>query len=268
MRPSPAVLPVACLTVLLCAPGVAWVAGVRQPELEARPKAEFPAINRSSLPNPLTYTRLETAFLDRFPLREYALEARGRAGLELFRDSPNPDVLLGRDGVLFYSKELRACTEADGIPGPDPADGGEIMARTLVASGRRTTVVLAGSKIVAQRELLRDPRTKDVDCVAAIERSIRERLAATPGGLDLEPQFAAERRERGPVFLKYDTHWNGAGQLLFARAVLDGIRPGLSDEVGLRSAEPIRWLGDLGQLSGVRLSESLRPVEAVRPPAK
>lgn len=268
MRPTHRVLPVACLTVFLCAPGAAWLLGARQPTLEQRPKAAFPDINRSSLPNPATFERLEAAVLDRLPLRRYALEARGRAAVELFKDSPNAEVLLGASGALFYIKELRACTEPDGIPGPDPADGAEILARTLVESGRRTTVVVVGSKIIAQRERLREPRTDELDCVAAIERSLRERLGETPGGLDLEPQFAAARRERGPVFLKYDTHWNGDGQLIFARAVLEAVRPGLSDEVGLTSGQAIRWRGDLGVLSGLRLTETLRPAVARRPPSK
>ncbi len=270
MAPLRTYAPAAWLASLLVLPAAAYVGGVRQEQVEQRPKEPFPAFNRSSLPNEKTYPRIERAVLDRLPLRSAALSVRGHLALDVFGRSPSEQVLLGDGRWLFFRDELRACSDAR--PVVSTADAMSLMALSSVASGRRTLVTLAGSKMVAERRRLRSEgfsRT-DLDCVRQLEAEVHERLGQTPGGVDLRAPMAAAARlaPAGSAYYRYDTHWNGAGQAVFARAVAEAVRPGLAAAAKLGPGpETVSHAGDLGRLMGVPLSEPYTPPAAPTRPA-
>lgn len=267
MRRLLRLLPVAWLVALLLLPAGAWVAGARQTNLENRPPTPVPDLNRGTLRREATFQQLEQAIVDRLPLRRAAIEARGRLAVDLFRDSPNPDVAVGSDGWLYYREELRACTDA-GRPAGDPADAADVLARTLVASGRTAGVFVAGSKIVTSEEHRPDLDRELLDCVRATEARVHARLAATPGGLDVQEQLEALERSGRPAFLRTDTHWSAAGRAVVVREILDRIRPGLAAEAGLRRGRTFDRPGDLGPFIGLPRSESDEPVIATRTPPR
>jgi hypothetical protein len=260
-------LPAAWLVLLLLLPAAAWVLGDRQSNLENRPPRPVPHVDVGALGDAATFTALDGAIVDRLPLRQLAVEARGRIAVDLFRDSPNADVEIGRDGWLYYHPETLACTD-EGRPAADPADAAEIVARTLVASGRRTGVVVAGSKIVTHPQELRGFDADDLACVRRTEDRVHRRLEAVPGGLDVQGRLDALEKRGTPTFLKSDTHWNTAGREVYLRALLDRVRPGLADDVGLRPGRVIDREGDLGRFLGFRRTDRDRVVEATKAPAR
>ncbi|MDQ8043169.1 MAG: hypothetical protein AAGC46_00755 [Solirubrobacteraceae bacterium] len=257
----------AWLLLLVALPALAYLFGVRQPLLLNREPAPFPAVNRSSLPNKAIYPRFDAAILDRLPLRQYALQFRGLVAVRLFAHSSNDAVVIGKHGWQFYRQELRACEDAPPDV-TDPVDAADSVARSIVASGRTGGLVIAGSKVVAERANTPASIKPQVDCVAALERAVHDRLADAPGGIDLEGRLGAIRRAGNDTFLKHDTHWNGLGREEFVRATLDAIRPGLADAAGLTlSKEKVRHAGDLGKLLGVPERDATALPQVARTPA-
>ncbi|MGX6448420.1 alginate O-acetyltransferase AlgX-related protein, partial [Patulibacter sp. S7RM1-6] len=268
MRRVLRVLPAAWLVLLLLLPLGAWALGSRQTNLENRPPTPVPTLDRGTLGHEATFAQLDKAIVDRLPLRQHAIEARGRLAVDLFHDSPNADVAIGRDGWLYYRPELQTCAVPEYRPAADPADAAEIVARTLVASGRRAGVLVAGSKVATHDDDLRGLDEDDVACVRALEARIHERLRTTPGGLDVQAQLEALERRGRPTFLKTDTHWNATGREVFVRAVLDRIRPGLADAVGLERGPSVERPGDLGRFLGLERHDDDETVRAVRTPSR
>lgn len=250
LRRAATTAPAVWLVALLLLPALAWVLGTRQTNVENRPPTPLPDINRGTLRNEATFTQLDKAIVDRLPLRERAIEVRSRLAVDVFGDSPNVDVLIGEEGWLYYRPELRTCTP-EGKPAGDPADAADILARTILASGRRAGVVVAGSKIVTHPEHLPDIDAELLDCVRRFERRIHERLAASPGGLDIQDRLDALERSGRPTFLQHDTHWSVDGRETFVRAVLDRIRPGLATDVRIGRGPTIRRDSDLGPFLGL-----------------
>lgn len=258
-------LPVAWLLLLLSLPAVLWIFGDRQPLLESRPKEEFPALNRSTLGNPETFRRIDTALLDRLPLRGRALDLRARLAVDLFRDSSSPDVAIGHDGYLYYVPDLLPCRPG-GEPIADAADAVDVLARTLVTSGRTTAVVVPRSKLFMHPDDAPEIDAAAERCLQALEERVDARLASVPGGLTFTARQQALEQAGEATFLLRDTHWNWRGRELFARAVLDRIRPGLADEAGLRAGDELQRPGDLDKFLGRSRTETDRTLEALRTP--
>ena len=204
------------LILLLVLPGIAWVFGARQPLLENRERTPYPDLNRGTLRVEATFQQIDRAYLERLPLRKAALDATARLNIDVFRDSPNPEVAIGGDGWLFFVPQLQACN--DQPPLADPADAAETLARALLASGRSAMVTIPGGKLTVQPE--RAPKIDETieQCVRGLERRIGERLHATPGGYDLYRDLQRARARGEDVFLRGDTHWSIAGRERFARA--------------------------------------------------
>ncbi len=51
--------------------------------------------------------------------------------------------------------------------------------------------------------------------------------------MSIDPELRQLEADGDPTFLRKDTHWNWRGREVFARRVLDRIRPGLAEEAGL-----------------------------------
>lgn len=244
-----ALLPIVWLMALLVLPVTAYLVGVRQPMLENREKVAFPDINRGTLRQEHTYQQIDAALRERLPLRGDAIELRGRIAIELFGDSPNADVVLGKDRWLYYRPELRLCAP-ETAPAAPPEDAVGLLTRAITASGRRPVVLVAGSKIATHDEHLKGIDADDLACVAALESRVHERLEELPGGYSIQAELERLEAAGRPTFLRSDTHWNALGREVFVRTVLDGVRPGLAAEARLRPVEEHDRPGDLGVFIG------------------
>lgn len=259
---------------LLALPVVLWLAGVRQPSVENAVKAPLPAIDRASLRHAATFQQIDAWLLDRFPLRARALALHGNIEVGVFHESTDPQVALGGHGWLYFVPETQTCSTA-GLPLIDPgeaADSVDILARTLVASGRKTTVVIAGSKYFTHTKDAPQVPAAVKACASALDRALQQRLQTTPGGLDLQPMLDRLERQGKPVFLRKDTHWNWRGRQLFARSILDRILPGYGTRAGIHPGPVVERSGDLAKLMGITRTErdpalvaSRRPPNTLKP---
>jgi hypothetical protein len=260
------VLPAVWLLVLLAAPAVAWLLGARQPLLENRTPASFPAVNRSSLRDPATFAQLDSALLDRLPFRQTALDLHARVELDLFHHSRNSQLALGRNGWLYYTPELSPCRPG-GEPVADPADAWEMLARTLRAAGYQPIVAVPGSKLLVHTRDAPALDDRGMRCERALERHVAARLAKIPGGLSIDAQLRRIEATGRPTFLRYDTHWNWRGRELFVRRLLEKIDPRLARAAHVRAGRPYERHSDLAVLVGATRSEQDRLVTADAPPS-
>lgn len=242
-------LPIVWLMALLVLPVTAYLVGVRQPLLENREKTAFPDLNRGTLRQEHTYQQIDAALRERLPLRGDAIELRGRIAIDLFGDSPTADVVLGKDRWLYFRPELRLCAPG-ALPTVQPEDAVGMLTRAISASGRRPVVIVAGSKIVTHGAHLKDVDADELACVAALESRVHARLDELPGGYSIQAELERLEDAGRPTFLRSDTHWNALGREVFARTVLDGVRPGLAAEARLRPVGERDRPGDLGVFIG------------------
>ncbi len=263
-------LPIAWLMALLLLPATAYLVGARQPALENREKTAFPDLNRGTLRQEHTYQQIDAAVRERLPLRQHALDLRGRIATDLFHDSPDPSVILGEDGWLYYAPELQTCTPL-GAPSVSAGDALELLTRTAIATGRRPITVVTGSKVVTHPQQLRN-EPHDLECVERFEAEIHERLDAMPGGLNVQPGLERAEAAGTVTFLRSDSHWNVEGRRQFAEAVLNRVRPRLGTRAGLEPAGEGQLEGDLGRFIGQQridheplLTVTGTPSEAFRP---
>src|SRR5699024_6697399 len=84
--------------VLIFAPAALWISGWQSEEIENRALSEPPEIaSPGDLVDEETYAETSEFLVDHMPLREEAVQSYGRVNMELFDESPNPDVALGED---------------------------------------------------------------------------------------------------------------------------------------------------------------------------
>jgi hypothetical protein len=246
------------LLVLLAVPAISLLLGARQPLMDNRPKTPWPSIRIADLVDSKTYKQLDTAWLERVPTRKQAVQAHAQLSIDLFGESTNPDVSVGRRGWLYYNWALRPCR--DGRPTVDPGDAAAIMALTIIASGRRALILEPADKLLIHpTDAPRYPR-KVVRCLAALQQKVANRLATTPGGVDFDARLRRIEAAGQSTFLPHDSHWNYRGRLEYARLVLDFISPGLSYATGLHAGAEHDRHSDLYRQLGLPANDRDRAV--------
>ena len=81
--------------------GVLGVLGVEGRAIENRRLTEFPAIGRSSVVDQDFYGAMSGFLTDHLPLRDLLVRANSLIALHVWKDSPNPNVHVGREDWLF-----------------------------------------------------------------------------------------------------------------------------------------------------------------------
>lgn len=181
---------------------------------------------RAFLADSRFYIRNRYAFKDSF----VALNGAIKTGL--LGHAPTPEVLLGRDGFLFFA-DAGAIALVQGAPYPEPAEASAWdahFARLSAAFEARDIpflFVLAPNKHSVYADKLpawvragragADLSHNETDRVLDIARA-----HLTPAPLDLRPVLAAGRAEAPDTLLYHrsDTHWNERGAALALRAAL------------------------------------------------
>ena len=207
--------------------------------------AAKPKLIRAGKLNPDVFSETADYFAGRFFGRPALITANSAVEAAVFADSASQDVVLGKDGWLFYADTL------DDFQGTDPMTARELfcaarnlslMQETFAQEGTRFLFVCAPNKNTIYpdympRQYRRSGADPDLDRL--------EEALASQGVLycDLRDALTA----RGALtYYKTDSHWNGYGSYLAAREILSalGKKTGISDEA--LSAKP--HLGDLHQM--------------------
>jgi hypothetical protein len=254
-------LPIAWLLALLLVPAVAWLLGGRQGLLDNRRKTAVPAFNVKTLRHAAFYKQLDAALFERLPPRARALDLHGRISVSVFGDSSSPDlVALGDHGYRYYVPGTRTCGAAP--PTADPADAAEILARTLVAAGKRALVLEPADKLFVHPQDVPHDFPGDLACARRLQEQVDERLLSTPGGGLIDEALRTLEAGGTSTFLKTDTHWNGDGRLLYVQRVLEALRPGLAAQTHARLGDPYNKHGDMNAMLGITTTERDRLVTA------
>jgi alginate O-acetyltransferase complex protein AlgJ len=227
---------IAIFLLVIAIPPLATLAGVDRTAIEGenRRLAPFPrlAFDREALTAfPDAFTRY---FEDHFAFRARLVEWQGRARLRYLRSSPQPTVITGKSGWLFYADD----GSMDDYISARPFNAQELdVWRTtlqdtqdwLQRQGITYLFVLAPDKHAIYQEMMPDD-------IRRLHREWRyDRLAqhlrqhSNVHVLDLGPVLiGAKARER--LFHLTDTHWNDRGAYVAYEEImyrLNAMRPGL-----------------------------------------
>lgn len=277
-HPATIVLVALIAAVFFFTPMAVWVFGVRAEQIENRPFTPLPHVSDGWD----GFDQLTQWGIDRLPLRADAIRWNNDLTEKLFHELPTIgaaggpvgvgqtghvggegsaqtgaqprqlQVIEGSDGWLFYGDEfVRACT-----PEVEPAsvvDGLRRLGDILRASGRELVFATPPDKhTLSGRFLPSDLPEKACARRADDERHALLKAAALPGWVDMRTALETEQAKTGrPIYLPRDTHWDGTGDMVFARAVADQIDPALLRETRfVPLPEPTRFVGDLTAMTG------------------
>jgi hypothetical protein len=213
------------------------------------------------------FARFDAAFTDRFRSRN-ALIALQHAILVLGLDtSPGGNVVLGRDGWLYFAGEDGHALDRHyrgTVPYPDALIGG------LVAELERRRAWLAARGIAYVVTIAPDKSTIYPEHLPAWMAHMRgptpldrasARLAQDPGlhYVDLRPVLRAAKRD-AQVYFRTDSHWNYLGATAAYAALMREVQRAVGPDrlPSIAPAERPRYVpgvdtyrGDLGQILGV-----------------
>ena len=246
--PTPRLHPLCALTLVaafvaaLVMPGAVMLTGVDRevPAGENRDLAPRPA-------RPASWTEVRTFpaaaaryFEDHFGMRARLVRWQALLRLRLLGSSASPDVIVGKDGWLFYAGDGAAEDLASAVPFTH--DELETWRTTLEhtrdwmeAHGAAYVFVLAPDKHAIYPEQLPSSihRVGAETRTDALVNYLRER--STVPVLDLRgPLRAAKGKAR--LYHRTDTHWNDRGALAASQAIWDRLTPRFGAPVSGRGA--------------------------------
>jgi alginate O-acetyltransferase complex protein AlgJ len=230
-------------------------------QFENRPPAPWPAVSGYRIP-PDFPGAFERAFADRFGGRDALIGFHHAATVVLLRRSPVQNVLVGRDGWLYYKgddgrafdRDFRRVTPPSAAETAVIAEGIARRVRFLKEMGVDYLLAVVPDKQTIYPEHV-PPQLQPVSDVspldallAALSPEIRAHV------LDLRPALRDARRQQ-QVYWRTDSHWNRLGAWVGGTEIVaalrndptGGARPALPET----RAEGV-MAGDLARMIGVR----------------
>jgi alginate O-acetyltransferase complex protein AlgJ len=271
--------------VFFCVPMLLLVVGVRAPEFENRRLADFPSVTDGFG----LFTGLDRWATDHLPLRDKAVLAEDGISRGLFGEPPQfktdqqkkdvgpvvaptttepgvpapaapsefQQVIEGSDGWLYLGFDVQGACQPK-LPLNDVFQRISELRRAVESSGRKFVFLVAPNKSTMIPEHL-PPGYFGQDCATKARDEFWSRVVAETGAVDLRPglELAAERI-KGQVYSKLDTHWTFDGGLVYARAIAEQVKPGVSVTWRNTQGKVVQVPGDLSSLLGQRKSVVLQ----------
>jgi hypothetical protein len=202
--------------------------------------------------------KFDAFFADRFGLRNDLVRAHGWFALHGLGVSPTPDVVLGRDGWLYYA----GCDSFADFQGRRPFADEELERWRRALERRRDRLAQKGIAylfvVAPNKQTIYPEHLPD-----ALNRPGRTRLDQLADHLrahsdvpflDLRPALR-RAKEREPVYRPGDSHWNDLGAHAAYERILEalaGRRPPLRPwPRGRFTATPAATASDLGMMLGL-----------------
>ncbi len=206
----------AMFIVMVCTPLLLLSQGVRPDHIEGRNPTPMPAAADILTGSQEALTALQLWYRDRLPGLDLAVAADARLDLSVFGRSPNPEVMLGREGWLFLKDvvELPCLTDAQ-VAGIDAIV--ERLQGAAHRGGRRLVLLLPPDKAAVHPDLL---PANTVSCSRANAEALAQGLAGQDVMVPLDVLDA--RAERGDsTYFDDDTHWTDEASLEVSDDLLD-----------------------------------------------
>jgi len=164
---------------------------------------------------------------DAAPFRDHLIRANSRLRLALFRESPVPGVVLGRDGWLFYSLEWALDDFLNVIPLAEREIAAMVRIQVerrdwLAARGMGYLVVFAPDKAGVYPEFLPEG-ISPLGPMSRLDQLVPRLRQAGVAVVDLREALPAAKAAHR-AYMKTDTHWNGWGALAGASAIVEAVR--------------------------------------------
>ncbi|MEZ5293480.1 MAG: hypothetical protein R2745_20525 [Vicinamibacterales bacterium] len=213
--------------VAIALPGLATVAGVdRAPQAAEREDAAPPA-DAGALPwatlDGWTHA-LTRAFEGHFAFRDALVRWQAAVRFVVLRVSPQPEVIRGKDGWLFYADDggLEDYLTPSLLSDEDLATWAATLQHTqdwLAARGIAYLFVIAPGKSRVYPEFM--PTSLHPVLATSRARQLLDYLAAhtTVHTLALDRALADEKT-RDRIYHRTDSHWNAAGALVASREIV------------------------------------------------
>ena len=208
---------------LLALPGLLSLLGVRGENYEKRALASPPALVKDGAYNPSWVTGAADYFDDTFALRGQFISAYGAAMEAAFAQSANPQVIVGRQGYLFFEPTLSDYLRDAPLPQADIDE----MARRLIALEKRLAqrgvqllVTIGPNKNSIYPEMM-PGRYRPLDAPGNLDL-LGEALANQAFYLDVRPALWA-RKDETELYHRLDSHWNALGAAIAYDAMADAM---------------------------------------------
>lgn len=251
MRKGGLVAYIAIFFAVCAVPGVTLLLGVKSPNYENRTLSTLPALWDENGFNNEFPGEFDTYFSENFGLRSFLVTANAALRAALLHDSANSQVVLGKDGWLYFAQTL------DDYLGRNPLTDDQIgrLARTLAlqqeilsARGVVFLVALSPNKNTIYPEFMPSrlvPQSGE-DNLDALQTAMTQAGVAYA---DLKAALLAARTER-QTYHKLDTHWNNDGALTAYRTILAAVAgqlPGFEFDDYRSASRTVErsWSGDL-----------------------
>jgi len=197
------------------------------------------------------------AINDRLPLRASALKLDSFIDRTLFKEqtafggSATPEVLEGADGYLFLAGAFDNACNPHGTPGSVSASLRR-FAEIILKSGRKIVVTVAPDKssVMTDKLPMNNPKA---ECWQTHQDQLWNALneALIPGFIDLRTIFRnTESKNRTPLYLRQDSHWNREGSLVALEKVVSAFQPGVWNKNEIKYNGQTEYGGDLEALRG------------------
>lgn len=227
--------------------------------VEKRELATAPAFDRAEIS---TFAgQYESYFNDHFGFRNALIHANNLVKLKVFQVSGSPKVLAGRRGWLYYTgnhviEDLRGLNPLSSADLNQWRSVLEDKQNWLAARGIDYLLVIAPNKAAVYPEFL--PRgLGPVGNETPVDQLVTYlRQYTRINVIDLRESLLAQK-ERGPLFLRLDTHWTPMGAFLAYRNVAGQIATRFPEVTPLtmddmRTAPRLRDGGDLASMLGLQ----------------
>lgn len=211
---------IALFFIIICVPSVAMTFYKTDINAEKRNVQRFPEIKKDGKINSDYFNELTNFFSDNFAFRQELIEADGVIKTSIFRESNNDNVIVGKDGWLFFRETL------DDYIGRDTLTDRQIYACARVLylmqenareKGRKFLFVVAPDKNSIYRQYMpkRYIKISDTNNYAMLKEEMAKQNINT---IDMHKLFGEDGRI---VYHKLDTHWNNQGAAMACGWMLD-----------------------------------------------
>ncbi|HAL74408.1 MAG TPA: hypothetical protein DCM45_04850 [Clostridiales bacterium] len=241
------------LVLLLCSTPLALtVIGIDSPSVEKKSQASAPRMILADGSLNESFTRdLDLYIADNFPMRTLLISAWHFLNTRILGQTGNDQVILGRDGWLFYAPTIAAYTASDRFSQTeyDRLDTILRLQRDYLASRGISfiyTVVPNKNSVYPEKMPIRYENLTDDNNLAGLHKHLQ-----TPGYLDLHSLLTrSATQQEALLYHQTDSHWNNSGALIALSALLNQASQQLGNPLAnpyLKAAshEVADWSGDL-----------------------
>jgi hypothetical protein len=228
---------------------------------EKRQLAERPSIPKSVDAIEAFPRRFEAYYNDHFHFRDVLIQSYNRLKLKILKKSPHRDVLIGKDGWLFYTRDHMLVDFISAEPfGEDALNAQrrfiEAKRDWLASRGIPYFFVVAPNKQSIYPEQMPESYYRSHGPSRLDQFLDHMRHRSEVAIIDLRGDLL-EAKSKDQVYFRADTHWNEKGAFIAYHSIMDAIRSAINDDrlaprsiADYQRFAAIRKGGDLAKMLG------------------